>query len=199
MRFRGVRKRKWGKYVAEIRSGKRSRISLGSYFTPHAAARAYDTALLRLRGPTATSFNFPDSRFNSTTALEVANAQGNLSADDIRAAAIAVGSAFDTIPEGHGEELAGPSTVVGTSIQEETAVEASIQFREALNDETHQVTEQEENDATYLLQTPEHISFEESVQMAPLQPDSHVLMQSYDQSELFLNLAAWDTPPKQHP
>ncbi|GLJ17171.1 hypothetical protein SUGI_0297310 [Cryptomeria japonica] len=37
MRFRGVRKRKWGKYVAEIRSGKRSRIYLGSYFTPQAA------------------------------------------------------------------------------------------------------------------------------------------------------------------
>ncbi|GLJ17220.1 hypothetical protein SUGI_0298320 [Cryptomeria japonica] len=53
IRYRGVRKRKWAKYVAEIRSGKRSRISLGSYFTPHAAARAYDAALLCLRGPNA--------------------------------------------------------------------------------------------------------------------------------------------------
>ncbi|GLJ17174.1 hypothetical protein SUGI_0297370 [Cryptomeria japonica] len=94
MRFRGVRKRKWGKYVAEIRSGKRSRISLGSYFTPHAAARAYDTALLCLRGPNATCFNFPDSQFN----LEVANVERNPSPQAIRTAAIAVGSACDVVP-----------------------------------------------------------------------------------------------------
>ncbi|XP_057860538.2 ethylene-responsive transcription factor ERF011-like [Cryptomeria japonica] len=95
--YRGVRKRKWGKYVAEIRSGKRSRISLGSYFTPHAAARAYDAALLCLRGPNATSLNFPDSQFNSTV-LEVKAAHKNCSPDVIRTAAIAVGSACDVVP-----------------------------------------------------------------------------------------------------
>ncbi|GLJ17172.1 hypothetical protein SUGI_0297340 [Cryptomeria japonica] len=97
MRFRGVRKRKWGKYVAEIRSGKRTRISLGSYFTPHAAARAYDTALLCLRGPNASSFNFLDSQFNPT-ALEAANAESNPSPQAVRTAAIAVGSACDVDP-----------------------------------------------------------------------------------------------------
>ncbi|GLJ17217.1 hypothetical protein SUGI_0298280 [Cryptomeria japonica] len=96
MRFRGVRKRKWGKYVAEIRSGKRSRISLGSYFTPQAAARVYDAALLCLRGPNASSFNFPDSQFN-LTALEVAGEQSNRSPQAIRTAAIAVGSACDVV------------------------------------------------------------------------------------------------------
>ncbi|KAG6406915.1 hypothetical protein SASPL_134532 [Salvia splendens] len=46
--YRGIRMRKWGKWVAE---NKRSRIWLGSYSSPVAAARAYDTALFHLRAP----------------------------------------------------------------------------------------------------------------------------------------------------
>ncbi|WOK98261.1 ethylene-responsive transcription factor [Canna indica] len=59
-RFRGVRMRKWGKWVAEVREpNKRSRIWLGSYRTAVAAAKAYDTALFCLRGRAA-RLNFPD-------------------------------------------------------------------------------------------------------------------------------------------
>lgn len=59
-KYTGVRKRKWGKYVSEIRlPNSRERIWLGSYDTAEKAARAFDAALFCLRGPNA-RFNFPD-------------------------------------------------------------------------------------------------------------------------------------------
>ncbi|KAK3213349.1 hypothetical protein Dsin_018055 [Dipteronia sinensis] len=58
-RYKGVRMRKWGKWVAEVRQPQsRGRIWLGSYKTAEEAARAYDAAVFCLRGASAT-FNFP--------------------------------------------------------------------------------------------------------------------------------------------
>lgn len=84
--------RKWGKWVAEIREpNKRSRIWLGSYSSPVAAARAYDTAVFYLRGPSA-RLNFPESIVD-----EKVDQLRDLSAASIRKKATEVGARVDAL------------------------------------------------------------------------------------------------------
>ncbi|KAL2553755.1 ethylene-responsive transcription factor ERF [Forsythia ovata] len=81
-KYKGVRKRKWGKYVSEIRlPNSRERIWLGSFDTAEKAARAFDAALFCLRGSNA-KFNFPDNppeivngRSMTSAEIQVAAAQ----------------------------------------------------------------------------------------------------------------------------
>ncbi|KVI06754.1 ethylene-responsive transcription factor ERF014-like [Cynara cardunculus var. scolymus] len=91
-KYKGVRMRSWGSWVSEIRApNQKTRIWLGSYSTAEAAARAYDAALLCLKGPTA-NLNFSHTQYNHDYSTPI------MSPKSIQKIAAAAATVTDTVP-----------------------------------------------------------------------------------------------------
>ncbi|CAN1235689.1 Ethylene-responsive transcription factor ERF020 [Linum perenne] len=95
-KYKGVRRRKWGKWVSEIRvPGTQDRLWLGSYSSPEAAAFAHDVASYCLKGNSSSSSSSSSSQSNFPMTALPASVRPNMSPKSVQKAASDAGMAVD--------------------------------------------------------------------------------------------------------
>ncbi|KAI9112034.1 hypothetical protein K1719_016994 [Acacia pycnantha] len=169
--YRGIRRRKSGKWVCEVREpNKKTRIWLGTFPTADMAARANDVAAIALRGRSA-CLNFADSTWRLPL-------PASTEAKDIQKAAAEAAEAFRPGTESERDELKLENAEVTTS----SAVAAGVEQSIFLIDEEAVLGMPEllRNMADAVLMSPTHDSFEDMYDGADVEVnDAEMSLWSY--------------------